>query len=302
MPAALALGGLAALIVGVFIAVAMSGPDDGASRSPTPTFSPRASAPLPSPTPTSAPPSNSQPSPTAVPLDVIPNRAIVVVTSDGDALHLREAATPSSSSLGTLSAGARLFIIGAPVGSEGYGWYRVAWVDGHMESSCVDNCPRIGWVATPLSGEPWLEEAEVACGAPTTIQEIDALLPLERLSCFGREDLTLTGPVEFYGVTGCGPSAPEYTPAWLAGEVCGGGVKFAGITDFIPFTFSPESGLAEPPVPAGLRFTGHFEDAAAPSCRLIAPGEGIGPLSGAALVLHCRTALVISDYEVIAVP
>ena len=302
MPAGVVFGGLAALGLGIFLALAMSGPDAVAGASPTPTVSPTALASALAPPTTPAASSSLAPSPTPVPLGVIPNRAIAVVTEEGDGLHLRDAGKLASDSLGTLSSGARVFIIGAPVAGEGYAWYRVAWVDGPLESGCVDACQRIGWVATPPSGEPWLEEAEVACGTPTTIHEIDALLPLERLSCFGSQDLTLTGPVEAWGVTGC-VFAPEYSPAWLIGSGCGGGVRFAGTTGPpIDFITAPESGLAEPPTPAGIRFIGHFEDPAAPSCRLVDPGEVIGAPSGAALVLHCRTILVITDYEVIAVP
>jgi hypothetical protein len=295
-----AVGGLAAIVAGVLIALAVSAPDEVAGVSPSPRLSQSASATETQPNPgASVTPVTSSPTPAA--LAALPNRAIAVITEAGNALHLRRAADTSSSSMAMLSTGARVFIIGAPEVADGYNWYRVSIVDGPIESSCVDACPAIGWVATPPSGEPWLVDANVACGTPTTIQDLDALLPLERLSCFGREDLTLTGPVEEWGVTGCQPPFPVYSPAWLVGGGCDGGVKFAGVSSFFEFITSPESGVSEPPTPAGLRVIAHFEDPAAPSCRLIDDAGGL-QISAADLVLRCRTKLVVTDYEVIALP
>ena len=83
-----------------------------------------------------------------------------------DELNVRESGSSSATVIGQLRGGARVFIIGAPVAEGEMNWYRVAVVSGDLAGyepctwwGCMTG---IGFVATPISADPFLEaEGEV---------------------------------------------------------------------------------------------------------------------------------------------
>jgi hypothetical protein len=300
----IAVGGLLAIAIGALIAVALSGTREAAqaSATPSPSGSIAASASL---GPTDSPEPTEVPSPTAVAIPVIPNRGIAFVTTD--VLTFRAGPGESARAYGELGAGVRLFVIGTPEEEGDLRWYRMAYISGPIVSGfglgtgCELQCgPDIGWAATPLTGEERrLSEGEADCPAsPMTVDQLATLAPLERLHCYGRQDITATGTLDSCFCEDQGSSVFE--PAWL------GSPPRRFVDGFLGLHVSPDSGLPLPEPESTIRFTGHFEDAAAPSCRVdfsdpAIAGSYDGP-TGAVLVLTCRTALVITDYEVVPGP
>lgn len=293
LPAAVVGGGLA-LIGGIALAIAL---DDrapvggtlstaGASGSVTPSALASSSGSV-------GPSATPNPTATPLPTTVFANRSIVEVTAEGDRLLLRTGPGGAADNIGTLGAGARLFVIGSPEEADGYRWYRIAIVGGPFETNIVDLPTSIGWVASPPTGEAWLAAADVACGSPATVVELEALVPLERLTCFGRDELTLTGVLESRPCGSC-DSLVTYSPAWLAGP--DPNLWFAG-TD-IQFRPAPDAigPITEVPEPTTVRVTAHLEDPAAASCRVVERGDGLVEAS-ADVVLRCRTTLVVTAFE-----
>lgn len=302
IPAAIAAGGVAALLGGALLGVALMGePDDAVGdASPSATATTSAVDPTVAPSESEGPtpsPSASEPATAAV----IPNRAIAEVTTDG--LNLRAAAGEGSESLVTLEPGRRLFIIGEPSEASDLRWYRVAPFDD--VEGCEDGCGLIGFVATPIGDDDdaWIQEVSVTCpSSPMTAEQIGILDPLEALHCYGRNEIEITGTLD---LPLHGPISPyRYTPEWLTQ----GSLLFLRDAWWITYRPHPDAGLEEPERGDVVRVTGHFEDPAATDCRVTVdpdffggeiPDEFESTVIPARVVLDCRTAFAWTDYEVI---
>jgi hypothetical protein len=245
----------------------------------------------------SAAPSQAPTAPPVAEAPIIRNRGIAeVVTSS---LNLREAANREASVLAVLKEGQRLFIIGAPADSGNLRWYRVATVD---DPACGDVCGLIGFVATPRAeDDAWLTGVELDCPtSPMTAEAIAPLAPLEALSCFGREEIAITGTMD--GAHGHG-SPLQYRPAWLAGFT-GHSMRHAW---WIAFRAPPDARLEPPQAGMIVRATGHFEDPAATDCRATVDAGFFGgeiprdfeAPSMARTVLNCRASFTWTSYEII---
>jgi hypothetical protein len=209
---------------------------------------------------------------------------------------------------GTLDEGARVFVIGAPQQLDGVPWYRVAVVDGPY-SGCLneDYCsPEIGWVADGgTTADPWLVPASLECpSSPMTAEDLDSLHPLERLSCYGANDIVVTGTLDHCY---CDANVPyTWEPFWLAFPL--GPFQFHGTNTFVRWDEQSPADLEPGDV---VRATLAMEHEAAPTCTTTASPEFFGPMpSGesppaietpdpADTVLGCRTQLVVKGYEVI---
>jgi hypothetical protein len=298
-------GGVAALVGGAIVGLAVFGGPGAtaggpsASLSGTPTGSADASAPasaLPSASGTAAPTA----SPTPVAAAVIANRAVVEVATD--TLNVRSAPNETGAVLGTLEGGRRLFIIGDPQSVGDLRWYRVGVVAGPM---CESACDLLGYVATPLDADedPWVAEVAIACpDSPMTADDLGALQPLEALHCYGRNDIVVTGVVETPCCGYVGPFA--YSPAWLAHPQVPAFLR-AGFAHG-GFREAPGAGLEVPERGDVVRVTGHFEDPAATTCRVSvdesfwgdASPEPVQLPAAASVVLGCRATFVWTDYQV----
>jgi len=302
IPVALAVGGVAALLGGALIGLAVMGTPDDVAGDPSPSAA--ASPPVASPTPDASESQVPSPSPSAsepATAAVIPNRAIAEVTTDG--LNLRAAAGEGSESLLTLEPGRRLFIIGEPSDEADLRWYRVAPFDD--AEACENGCGLIGFVATPVSGEEqaWIQAVDVTCPpSPMTAEQIGVLDPLEALHCYGRNEIEITGTLD---LPIHGPISPyRYSPEWLTQ----GSLLFMRDAWWITYRPHPDAGLEEPERGDVVRVTGHFEDPAATDCRVTIDPEFFGgeipdefesTVIPARVVLDCRTAFAWTDYEVI---
>jgi hypothetical protein len=305
----LMVAGAAALVIGIAAALALSRPEpQGVAR---PSATPSASAAGvgdASTAPSSAAPSPSA-SAAAIPSSppLLANRAIAEVTVDD--LNLRMQPGPAAEIRGQLQTGARVFIIGAPQEGDGMRWYRVAVVSGPYPG-CADNafCPDdIGWIAEGGTGaDPWLSLADVTCPeSPMSADQLAPLHPLERLHCYGGNDLTVTGTV-VTPLTGLeGPI--RYDPFWLAGPITRFAFRGTQSSLWLRFENAPDN-LAAGNI---IRATVAMEHELAPKCTTsVIPGY-FGPIpSGqspppvelperARVVLECRTQLVVKSFEVV---
>ena len=293
VPAAIILGGIAAIAGGALLAIALdNGDGDGTAAGPSAgaTSSVAASASVAASESASAEPT---PSPTPAQAPVIANRSIVEVGDEP--LNLREQPSDSASVLSELAPGLRLFTIGEPTDAGELRWYRV----GVVNRDCADDCSRIGHVATPIAAdeEPWIAEVAIDCpSSPMTVEALVGLAALEALHCYGRTDIVVTGTIDTPASTP--PVVIEYTPEWLAGPAP---AQFAGPGGAIGFHAAPDSDLEVPERGDVVRVTGHFEDPAATSCRA-SPADGqeepVEVPQPARVVLDCRATFVWTDYEV----
>jgi hypothetical protein len=301
-------GGIAAIAIGAVLAVALTGRGEvglaSATASVSPSIDPGAtSATSPSTAPSSEPALTPTPVPTPPPNPELANRSIADVQVDQ--LNLRVAGNESAEVLGQLRAGARVFTIGAPEATGATYWYRVAVASGPYSGEADAVCsggsycePQIGWVASPITGDPWLETVDIGCPAsPMTIDQLESLMPLERLHCYGSADITVTGTITH---PCCGFVGPvRYEPAWLA--LPGSSAYFNGTS--VMFRTNPSSSLEPPERGDVIEATAHHEDPASPSCRQSLDPEyadnDIEVATTASAVLSCRTQLVVTDYEVV---
>jgi hypothetical protein len=217
-----------------------------------------------------------------------------------DALNLRAAAGKSSALRQTLKAGTRLFVVGEPLLADGLRWHHVAVID---PSPCVW-CVETGWVATPSSGtDAWIKEVAITCpGPPVEAEQLAALLPLEQLHCYGNRELTVTGWID---TPCCSGEGPLILSPWLAGEAWGFFRPRSGDGRLVQVHFDPDSRLELPTTTVIIRATAHFDDPASTTCRASVADFAVGEFDERslpamdALVLSCRSSLVISAYEVV---
>jgi hypothetical protein len=298
-----------AVVLGVLFAFAVTRPTAEPTAAGSSTPSPSAPAdvaassePSSSPSPAAAPtPAETEPPS----LGGLANRAVADVAVAG--LNLRREPGAGAEIRGTLDEGARVFVIGAPQLVEDLAWYRVAVVDGPY-SGCVEGyCPNdIGWVAEGGTPEDaWLRQIELDCpSSPMTAEQLEALRPLERLSCYGGNDIVVTGTLD---VCYCDANAPlTYEPLWLAMPLAP--FLFHGTFVWVRFEEEPPADLEPGDV---VRATLAMDHDAASTCVVRVWPEYLGPgPSGesppaidvpdrAQAVLGCRTELVMKSYEVI---
>jgi hypothetical protein len=291
--------GVMTVVAGVLVAVILDRPSAPAAVSSPPSASATVSgsgSAQPAPTASSI----ETTSPTPEPAPVIGNAEVVEVTTD--VLNIRAAPNESADILSTHGRGGRLFIIGEPTDAGDLRWYRIGTI---LPPLCLGECEQfVGYVATPLSGEDqWLEKIDLDCPAsPMSADDLARLARLEALSCYGRRDIVVRG--RFVSVVGQGDSGPiHYTPGWLADPFVEPG--FLEITAGVAIGFRPHPDSAAaaemPPVGAALTVTGHFEDAAATSCRASLEAEASPSVqlpAPALTVLRCRGQFVWTVYEV----
>jgi hypothetical protein len=298
VPAAIVVGGIAAIGGGALLAVALGDRGTAADPSASPGISVAATASAMASEAPSIEPTPS-PSPTPAQAPVIANRSIVEVGADP--LNLRQQPNESSSILAEMPSGRRLFVIGEPTDAGDLRWYRVGVVSG---PDCPEDCNLIGHVATPVAAdeEAWIAEVAIDCpSSPMTHAQLTALLPLEALHCFGRNDITVTGTVD---TPCCTPPSPiVLTPEWLAGPAPAFLRQEGAVTFVVEFRADPEADLDVPERGDVVRVIGHFEDPAATSCRAevdedASGGEPVQPPDPARVILDCRATFVWTGYEV----
>jgi hypothetical protein len=273
-----------------------------AVASPIPTAS--GDQPTLAPSPSVTPEASPEPTPAHLAPDTI---ARVTVNE----LNLREGSSSSATSLGHLSAGARVFVVEGPEQADGYDWYRVATVEDPVTApSCTaDACPTstFGWAAgIGEAGDAWLAPAELTCPPAPKLKAFARLDPFERLACYGDRELTLKGVVwqPCCGYVG----AFVYEPSWLSwpsgppvltsGELHRGGLMLR---------FDPRDDLQRPDYADIVRVTGHMDDPAAATCTVRVeesalhddPTVAVDPDELAYAPIGCRTEFVVDSIEIL---
>jgi hypothetical protein len=298
--AVIVAGGIAALGAGALLAIIMRGTPDQVAGDPSPSAgqTPAVAASASNGPSKSAVPTAS-PEPTLEPAAVIPNLGLAAIVTDS--VSLRAQPNESAGVVAELGSDWRLFVIGEPTEAGDLRWYRVATV---ASPTCTEACEMIGYVATPIeAGDPWIEEVGVTCPiSPMTLDDLGALQPLERLHCYGRNEIVVTGTVADPTGGYDGPFA--YSPEWLAHPFA---IPFLSTPGgaVLGFRPHPDAGLEPPEAGDVVRVTGHFEDQAATSCRASVDPAYAGeepppePPAPALVVLTCRATFAWTDYEVI---
>lgn len=199
---------------------------------------------------------------------------------------------------GAISRGEQVWVL-ETVDVDGDDWHLVA-IDRLMDEF---NLP-YGWIPAIADGSPTLVQTDIACPAPPL--PVGAVTELGRyggLACFGSANIEIVG----FTPLGCGAggSPRSGTPEWLNGTWTAVGI---GNREPLPPDFEVEHAVlarAEPGpvVPAGCgtpgwyRFTGHFDDPAAATCRTQLSESPVVVLDPRLSGLICRSQFVITSAE-----
>jgi len=312
------LGILSFITIGLAMAVfgePLVGGDGDVTPSPRPTASEGAS-------PSSSPTDEPSATPGATPI----GGAGVDLEIDGlaeilvDDLVLRSEPGTGTIRLGQLPGGADAFVVAGPIIEDGFAWYQLAAVDP-FGAGCGSAQPAeslvcrdwFGWAAAGgKDGEDWLAPVEPACPAPGNPATMMALQPLERLTCFGSNSMTLRMYATGNPQGGCAPGntlgmppGSTFTPAWLAGCMA---VVLQETESLYPagvgmsVHIAPSLGSCDwqalgPTCPLAalhgrwIKITVHYDDPLAQTCAMHIPGSIAAPDPE---VVQCRAALVAS--------
>ena len=240
----------------------------------------------------------------ARPTDMLPPGAAARVAVE--VLRIRESPATDARVLDQLSAG-QLVLVGAagipdgPISGGGFAWYPVQRLGDLTELPALPGeLPAdgvIGWAAAGDAEVAYLELVAERCPArPASLATVAAMLPWERLACFGNESLTLDGVM---GCPGCGGAAAgTFEPAWLASPMSGVPISVDPAVRIGPLTalLKPD-GPALPANGSIVHLTAHFDDPAASGC-VVAPGDPPAPIDSRTAILYCRERLVVDTIEV----
>jgi hypothetical protein len=157
-----------------------------------------------------------------------------------------------------------------------------------------------------LGSSPSEPVASCPSGPPYSLEAMSALDENLVVDCFGRDPLTIDGYVR--GCGGCGGTSPfvsspawlldplGYSTFWLAARLAAEGEDVGSIGVWV----DPADGLKVPEIGTHIALTGHFDDPAATTCRVV-PWVNIGvPLPNPAdAVAICRRSFVASKIRVV---
>lgn len=195
--------------------------------------------------------------------------------------------------------GYRYHVIDGPISVAGFEWYLVEWQHGTSFGA------EYVWLPATDGVRPLIRIVDPTC--PSTargISDLLALLPAERVLCFGDRDLTL-GPTIVSLVEENPGGEVEGSPAWLAKDplwrLYGSGGP-DGLDGSLVFAIDPSLGET---VPTGTWLTvhGHFDDPASTTCvRTFPDGWGGIPEAPDMQRWRCRELFVITSFETRSAP
>lgn len=160
------------------------------------------------------------------------------------------------------------------------------------------------WELAPAPvGPPAVAPSGACPPPPATIAELGAMEAATAAACFSRKDLVLSASVGSCG--GCGGTTPyTWIPDWLGGMyaplyLASEDMTSASDGGGYPAWPDPARRLSIPPEGTAVVVTGHFDDPAAPSCRVVPTGAVVAALPPAdEAVAACRRAFVVTAIEV----
>jgi len=266
-------------------------------------------APSPSVLPTASP----EPTHGVGTLDTLPPGAAIEVAVKE--LNLRNGPSTSARKIATLKRGTilvtspmdgRSFGWG-PVKANGYHWYPVAeplGSDPNQLSPLPANPldfkaePVWGWIAADDGTRPYVSAIAPRCPATVDLTNVQAMLPAERLACFG-EPFVLEGT---FGCGGCGGTiAATYKPEWLASPLEFDFLSVDAEAELGPIAlhFAP-SGPAAPTAGSIIRVTVHVDDSRSSRCQASEMNDHnvMEPVNATSIRFWCRERLVVDSYEI----
>ncbi|MDQ3689192.1 MAG: hypothetical protein M3406_03995 [Chloroflexota bacterium] len=251
------------------------------------------------------------------------------IASTVEGLRLREEPGINGPSVGLLRIGYEGTVIDGPVELDGYEWIHIAWPGLPAGSGCATGpdadgylsfCGASGWVATAdPNGNAWVVVGSPDCPEPpTTVEQASLIRPGVRLTCFGGDELTLTGFLapEAQG-RGCYPGY-DHNPEWLGpcavAFLQGEESQYDGTTfELVVHVHSelgschfggtsPETCPFLPHVGTWVRISGVVDHPSAESC-VIDPWEGNQhAFDAASAVYACRERFVVTSIQAGSAP
>jgi hypothetical protein len=191
--------------------------------------------------------------------------------------------------------GIRYGVLGGPISHAGYEWYLVESQHG------TSYPPELIWIPSTDGIRPLVRVVDATCpeGHPSVV-ELLAMQPLERLACFGGDEVVLDPAIAELAADDGNVSEIDGTPDWLARfslwRLFGAGGP-DGLDGSLPIAIAPSLGDA---IPTGtwLSVRGHFDDPAAAGCQRTYPAEwGLPSEPHAVQVLQCRELFVVTGIE-----
>lgn len=195
--------------------------------------------------------------------------------------------------------GVRYGVVDGPITHAGYEWYLVESQHGTSYPS------EYVWIPSTDGVRPLVRIVEAACpeGTPSVVGLI-AMHPLERVACFGDRDVVLDPAIPVLTQDEGGNDAIQGSPDWLARfslwRLFGSGGP-DGLDGALAIAIDPSLGDSLP-TDRWLTVTGHFDDAAAATCRRTFPEEWAYQETPAMQTLRCRELFVVTSFEATAAP
>lgn len=241
------------------------------------------------------------------PRPLLVESAVRVVVEE---LNVRARPSTTARRLGTVDEGNVLVFRGPPVEADGYIWYR-----GFLAWSSIDHVPALpaplldvgdplgGWIATSNGDVDYVVPIPTRCPAVVDIRNVVAMLPAERLACFGDQSIELEGTIGCHGCTI--HIFGEFEPDWLTNPNRVHDLLWddplEGRSLMLRF---PPDGPTRPTDGEIIRVHGHFRDAAASDCSLSlayywADSSDIHPVGTGVARQLCRQEFVVEWYDVL---
>ena len=195
-----------------------------------------------------------------------------------------------------------------PVDADGYTWYQGSGPVGdgegellplpHPADAAID--PTIGWFAARKGAVQYVEPTTSRCPAEVDLENLGAMVPAERLDCFGGRTIEFDGTYS-YGCPTC-EYFGRYEPAWLASPNVWNRVAETGTG--AGFRTCDPSRLEHPEDGSIIRVKGHFDDPLSADCsitlvpwdyRVMVPHVVPGSIAS----LWCRQMFVVESYDVV---
>ena len=210
---------------------AEASPSQAASETPVASAAPGAST-TPEPVETPFTPACSAEVPYTGPSGIeplLPGAAVRVTVAE---LNLREGPCTRAGKIATLKKGALLIVADGetqcclgPFKANGYPWYVVMWLKGLGNDAALPALPAdlrdgsasaivVGYIAAHDGSRSFVKTLPARCPTTVDFENLHAMLPAERLACFGAP-VTIEGT---FGCNGCGGTGGwQGKPQWLMG-------------------------------------------------------------------------------------
>jgi hypothetical protein len=234
------------------------------------------------------------------------NAAVRVLVPE---LNVRERPSVGAKIIGVIAPDNILVVSGAsPFEADGYTWYhgRVVSATGTLPPLSHGFLFGVGdaisgWFAATKGSTDYVARLEARCPDTVDLEKVAAMLPAERLACFGDASIELEGTV---GCDGCTIHIfGEYKPSWLSNPNAVDDllwdVPMDGTSLMLRFPPTIADQLQGGEI---IRVQGHFDDSRASRCSfsLAYPwGDAFRyhPVSDAVARHLCRQEFVVESYD-----